>query len=331
MNKTEATLSATTTLFAASTLYFAWQLGAERDRGVNFAAPSAPHTAATAPSARTGGDSATDGVAATSGTQAADQRKRIPGLSDQSVASGTKERRRPPPGLFRELTEQDFRRMFENPVTRRQLIEEQIPKLRDDYLKLGRRLAIGSDQWQRFLETLAEQAVDRRGVIATCGKDTECLKRSLTSGAYERDQQEIRDVLGESDARQYDTFNFSKSERQSVEALQARLPKFQQLSEAAGEDLIVALSEVRRDAQERITGDGGKYLTVRGEGVVVVYPRELRTLKERLAYASAQMAALRKRAGTLLNSTQLAAYDQMQGPALRSITRALQNQFKEAG
>ena len=153
----------------------------------------------------------------------------------------------------------------------------------------------------------------------------------MTAEVHSRDQQEIRDVLGESDARQYETFNYSITERQGVEALQERLPKFQHLSEEAGEDLIVALGEVRREAEKRLTADGGKMSMVRDEGIIILYPQELKTLDERLAYARAHMAELRKRAETLLNATQLATYDQLQGAAIRNIARTLESQLKAAG
>ena len=72
--------------------------------------------------------------------------------------------------MYNEMMQKALLRMNQDPVTRRQLIEERIANLRDQYLKLERRLHIASDQWQRFLETLAERALDQRSVIAACGR-----------------------------------------------------------------------------------------------------------------------------------------------------------------
>jgi hypothetical protein len=112
-----------------------------------------------------------------------------------------------------EMHKQDFKRMFADPATRKQLVEELIPKYRDQFIVLQRRLDMPSDQWQRFLETLASQEIERRGVSVVCADDLECRKRSLGPAAHARYEQEIRDLLGDADMKQYETFNYALSER----------------------------------------------------------------------------------------------------------------------
>jgi hypothetical protein len=316
-------LSATTALFAASTLYFAWAVGVERNRGAEFRAArgAMPSLADAGPTdSNTGANGATSaaGTAESNGTPSA----KSPGLLDglRGLVGG---RKRMSPQQSSELYKQDFARMFADPATRKRLIEELIPIYRDQFIVLERRLDMPSDQWQRFLETAATHDIERRGGSAVCGHDKECQMRSLGTEAYARYEREIRDVLGDADMKQYQTFNYALSERQSVESLQTRLSLPQQLSETAAEDLITALSEVRRAAAESIQEENGSFITFSGDGYVVVFPPNLESLDERLDYAAEQFKKLRERAGALLNPVQLAAYQEQNKVALRRLRRAM--------
>ena len=75
-------------------------------------------------------------------------------------------------------------RADKDPVTRRELVEELVPDLRDEYLVLERRLKLGNSRWQEFLETLAAQEIDRRAQTADCGRNDECLRRVLSTAAF---------------------------------------------------------------------------------------------------------------------------------------------------
>jgi len=70
------------------------------------------------------------------------------------------------------------------------------------------------------------------------------------------------------------------------------------------------LSEVRRAAEKDIQEANGSFHKFSGDGYVVVYPPNLKTLDERLDYAAEHFKKLRERAGALLNPVQLAAYQQ---------------------
>jgi hypothetical protein len=323
MSRAVGLLTATTVLFAASTLYFAWALGVERDRGADFAAAGGARPAMAGSAADA---SAHDGIG-TTGAHSARPEGTSAGKSSGSLdrlgtlAGGG--RKRPSRELSGELFKRDFDRMFADPVTRQQLIEEQIPRYRDRFIVLERRLDLPSAQWRRFLETMATQEVERRGNTAVCEKDIECLMRSAGPETYARDEQEIRDVLGDADMKQFQTFNYSVSERQSVEALQSRLPQFQKLSEGAAEDLITALSDVRRATEKSIQAENGSFITFSGDGYVFVYPPNLKTLQERLSYAYEQSKKLRQRAAPLLNETQFIVYQGLHKEALRSLQRAM--------
>ena len=146
--------------------------------------------------------------------------------------------------------------------------------------------------------------------------------RSLGPAAYARYEQEIRDVLGDADMKQYETFNYALSERQSVESLQAELPLPQQLSEKAAEDLIAALSEVRRTAGKRIQEEKGSVAVYRGDDFAIVFPSDLKAPGERLPYAAEQFTQLRNRAKAFLNPVQQAAYQEQLKKALRGMHRA---------
>lgn len=317
-------LSATTALFAASTLYFAWAVGVERDRGADFRT-SHGAVAGTADSRATASESGATGVTDAEGSGSSNETPfaESPGLFDRLGALVGGERKRASRQQQGELFQKDFERMFSNPATRKQLVEERIPNYRDRFIVLERRLDMPSDQWQRFLETVATQEIERRGGSAACGDDVKCQMRTLGPEAYARYDQEIRDVLGDADMKQYQTFNYSSSERQSVESLQAELPLPQQLSEKAAEDLITSLSEVRRAAEKSIQEENGSFHTFSGDGYVVVFPPNLKTLDERLNYAAEHFKKLRERAKTLLNPVQLAAYQEQLKETLRRLRRAM--------
>ena len=316
MSTTTRILSATTTLFAASTLYFAWAVGVERDRG---AVAGAADSRATALENGATGVADAEGSGSSNETSSAES----PGVFDRLGAVVGGGRKRASRQQQSELFQKDFARMFADPATRRQLVEERIPNLRDQFIVLERRLDMPSDQWQRFLETLATQAIERQGGSALCGHDVQCQIRSLGPEAYARYDQEIRDVLGDADMKQYQTFNYALSERQSVESLQAELSLAQQLSEKAAEDLITSLSEVRRAAEKSIQEENGSFYTFRGDDYVVVFPLNLKTLDERLAYAVEHFKKLRERAKALLNPVQLAAYQEQLKESLRRLRREM--------
>jgi len=313
-------LSATTALFAASTLYFAWAVGVERDRGADFSTEHGAFAGA-ADSRATASENGAAGVtdAEPNETPSAES----PGLFDRLSALVGGGRKRAPRQLQNELFQKDFERMFSDAATRRQLVEERIPRYRDQFVVLQRRLDMPSDQWQRFLETMATQAIERRGGWDLCAQDLQCRIRSLGDEAYARYDQEIRDVLGDADMKEFQTFNYALSERQSVESLQAELPLSQQLSEKAAEDLIAALSEVRRDAEKSIQEENGSFRKFSGDDYVVVFPPDLKTLDERLHYAAEHFTKLRDRAAALLNPVQLAAYQRQLKEALRQARRGM--------
>lgn len=307
-------LSATTALFAASTLYFAWAVGVERNRGADLL---------TARGAAAGAADSRPTASANRATGVTDEKAPAgsSGLLDGLVGSGTKRASRQQQG---ELFRKDFERMFSDPALRKQLIEEQIPISRDQFIVLERRLDLPSDQWQRFLETIATHAIERRGASTLCAHDVECQMRSLGPEAYARYDREIRDVLGDADMQQYQRFNDALNERQSVESLQAKLSLPQQLSEKTIEDLIGALSEVRHAAAKSIQAENGSFITFSGDGYAVVFPPNLKTLDERLDYAAGQFRKLGEHAEALLNPVQLAAYQEQQKEALRRLRRAMQ-------
>ena len=325
MSNTTRILWATTALFAASTLYFGWALGVERDRGAEFrtsqgATPESVDGGSAAADDRAPG--VTDPEGSGSSNEAASEKS--PGLLDRLgslVGGGGKGR--PSRQQQADLFKKDFERMYSDAATRKQLIEEQIPIYRDQFIVLERRLDMPSDQWQRFLEIVATQAIDRRGLAATCANDPECGKRNLGPEAYMRWDQEIRDVLGDADMEQYQTFNYALSERKSVEALQSELPLPQQLSEKGAEDLITALSEVRRTAEMSIQAENGTFNRFSSNGYTVVFPPNLTSLDQRLDYVTGHFTKLRESAGALLNPVQLAAYQEQQEETLRRLRRAM--------
>jgi hypothetical protein len=317
MNTTERILTATTVLFVASTLYFAWALGVERDRGADV------------PTTRVAASGAPDGAAA----GVADAEKynvskdvasaKSPGLLDRlgSLVGGGK--KRPSREQQDELFQADFKRMYLDPVSRRQLIEERVPRFRDDYVVLERRLDLPSDRWQRFLEALASHSIEQGSSSAVCAGDTQCVMQKIGPEAHARYEQEIRDVLGEADMQEYQTFKYALTERQSVEALQAKLPVSQQLSEKTAEDLIAALSEVRRAEEQNIASEKGEFQTFSGDGYSVAFPLDIQSLDERLNYAAGHFRKLHERASSFLNPVQMAAYEGQIVETMRTLKRTM--------
>lgn len=317
MSTSARILTATTVLFAASTLYFAWALGVERERGDDFRM-----THAVGPGAL---DSTENGVANAEGPGGSKDAAstKSEGLLDRLGAFVGGGKKRPSREQQAEWFQADFKRMYLDPVTRKQLIEELIPRFRDDYVVLERRLDMPSDQWQRFLETLARHSIEIRGGPAVCAGDVKCTMQSIGPEAYARYNQEVRDVLGDADMKEYETFSYALTERQSVAALQARLPQSQRLSEKAAEDLIAALSEVRRDAEQSISAENGEFHMIKGDGYAVVFPPNLKSPDERLNHVARHFKKLYARAEALLNPVQLAAYRAQMAETMRQLQRSL--------
>jgi hypothetical protein len=301
-------------LLCGSTIYLAWRVGEERGRSPP--ALSMEMTASAGPGMARNGADESEPAAATSGA-ATDKP-----VAGPPAATPPGRRGRAPREVEDAIGKQMLELAYKDPATRRELVEELVPDLRDEYLILERRLKLGNTRWQEFLETLAAQEIDRRAQTADCGRNDACLRRVLSTAAYAQKDQALRAFLGDADHQVYGEFVYSLQERRGVVALQRRLPLPQRLSDDATEALISALSEVRREAEAEISAVGGTATSILfADAPRVILPHGLERTEDRLAYVLAYSRRLRKSAATVLTGVQLARFHELQDAMLLKMRR----------
>lgn len=310
-------------LLAGSTIYLAWRVGVERERS-----PPAPSMEMTASAAgpgtmRDAGDES-EPTAAVWGIPVDNPAANSPAATPRGRGG------RAPREVADAIWKRTLELGYKDPATRRQLVEELIPDLRDEYLVLERRLDLGITRWQEFLEMLATQTIDRRAQTAECGQDFECQRRVLSTSAYAQQDQALLALLGNANHKVYREFKYSLQERSGIFALQGRLLPQQRLSDEATEALITALSEVRRDTEADISAVGGTVTSILFADVpTVILPLDLVRTEDRLEYVREYSVRLRERAATVLTGVQLARFDQLLDAMLVKMRRR-EEQLKPA-
>jgi hypothetical protein len=314
MNALNKGLVVAAILLCGSTIYLAWRVGEERGRSP----PALPTemTASSGPGMTRDGANKSVPAGAASDVYASNP------AAGPSAATPHGRRGRAPREVADSIWTQMIERAYEDPVTRRELVEELVPDLRDEYLVLERRLELGNARWQEFLETLAAQEIDRRAQTADCDRNDECLRRVLSTAAYAQKDQALLAFLGDADHRIYSEFVYSLQERRGIAALQRRLPPPQRLSDDVTEALITALSEVRRETEAEISAVGGTATSILFEDAPrVILPHGIERTEDRLAYVRAYSRRLRESAATVLSGVQLARFHELQDAMLLKMRR----------
>jgi hypothetical protein len=295
---------------AGSTLYLARQLGAERARARDaesrvarvesyvrdFERRSAQANATPAPVAprnAPAGATTADGVSAQSAAAAG------------ADASDTSSQR-----TWGDITA----RMLKEPTSRALMRAEKIVGLKAQTPELARRLNMTDAEYQKFIEFLADQDLDRITAMSnrrrTAGFDFQKI--------LGQQRKDLEAFLGEDRARQYARYQEGEPDRSQVRMLRGRLGEADALGDDQAERLASGLQEERQSWSKELEARFGGTATYSMGGVFgASFMASGTTADEDAMEADIldQMKSyrnrMRDRAGTILTPHQLEVYTDM--------------------
>jgi hypothetical protein len=303
MRKLVVVLGVTSVTFAATTLYLARELVAERARtAASSSTSSARHPVPdSVPAAGRPDSSAEDAVPT--------------GEAPLAAALPAEQRAR------RDFA-QRFLAQIHEPRNREELLAENKVMMRNAYPRLDQVLGLSSEEYQRLLELFALQHLESQERHARCAQQPDCA--DLAPNYPDPREREIADLLADRQAR-FEAYRNSLGEREAVTQLRARLPEGQTLSEANAEHLIAALADERNRLHQEAAARGSG-LTDSSVGAGLVFSAaEGGSLEQRYETARQNSQRLRDRAAPYLTPAQRRAFDEMQDEALLSLRSQLRN------
>ena len=288
-------------MLAGCTVYLARELARERERNSAAYVESGPDAAAlTPPRPESAAATPPPGQSATSAA-AASAPQDDAHVDDRRSARNREQAK-------------EFLRLYDMPETRAKLLEGQLENHRRIYSALRSELDIDPQRFERLIKLMAEQQLDRRVRMARCLANTACVRPDLVDSAVRR--QTVVDLIGEENMVKLEAYRLDRSRSGEFAKLQARLGPRLALSPQQLDELSSALYDETTRTRREIESHGhesGAFATNYG---IIVYARDTKTIDERMTSAAASIDRMRTRAGALLNSEQLAVFNQAQDDAL---------------
>jgi len=302
MRKIVVALSLTTLAFAGTTVYFARELARERSR-----AASLDHPAQTSP------EKALLPQLPLS-RPAADKK---PGSAPAAMPESEEAR------MNKVMAEYNrrFLRTLEDPQLRQDQLVQYKMMMRMQLPRVAQILGMSAEESDRFFELLALQQSENQERHVRCNLEPGCQPGSL-EGPPPREK-EIADFLGPERHRQYQEYQRTMMERESVSALRSRLSDATYLSEDKAESLIAALADEKRRMQAEAVARGTE---LRDFGVAtgrLFASADEQSLEAHYESAQANSKRLRQRAAELLTPEQLRVFNEMQDELLVSLRARL--------
>ena len=315
-------LSLTTAAFAASTVYFARELQAERASAA--AAPPIYSSSTVAAPAGTAIDPGPASPPASASAPTAVTFATITGPG--ALASGVPAPDSATHALIqaeqRKYHEQIIKRL-DDPEQRAEMLEEYRMMVRSLNPRLAQTLKMSGEEAERLIELLAQQQLDQQEKFARCSVDTSCDFGPIGRDAAGANERELTNLLGAERRQEFEQYRNTMGERRSVTELRTRLSDADYLPEEKAEALIVALADERNqisvDASKRgggVTGIGN------GSGMILITPSGS-SPEAQFASAQENSRRLRTRAAEVLTPAQMRAFDEMQEELLRSTRQQL--------
>ena len=299
-------LSATTLIFAASTVYLARALQLERARG------------------EADSRAATNAMPAPPGAEAGARHSAPPLATSKPPQPGTGtmrgELKRASPGsvnIVSQASPDPAKQLAQlmDPVQRTGMIEERKSSYRTVYTGLAEHLRMDDAEFERFIEAVANQELNMQEAHLRCYIDKTCGTRDV-SDQIEAGQRELIGLFGAEKVQAFKHFQHTMGERQFVSQLRGRLPDKLRLLDAQSESLIDALNQesqrIRADSQQR-----GLQVSNFNNLVYTPDPGAPDAEKDWQA-ANEYNRMMRDRVATVLTPEQLAIYEKMQNDALQS-------------
>ena len=324
MNRTVATLSLTTAVFAASTLYLGYKLYGGSSGSMAATTSSGP-----------AGPPASDIAAAPDKGPAATSAPGAASVTGPSATSAAATATPPPAGKAaagaktsdeQRATMLPFAKQYlaklDDPGRRAALVEETRSGLRRQYEPLKQKLKLDSATFEQLLTILAEQQIQPQEKYFRCIADPACdLNNFGRNGNVVDDRSgELLSLLGNDDAEELKNYTSSLHERETVVQLRGRLDEASNLRDSQAEQLVAALSEERirfqKDAAQRGTSVSGWGTPQLG---MLYYSGDSNSLDQRFTEAAQYSQRLRDRAATVLSPKQLAAFAQIQEELLATM------------
>lgn len=316
-------LSLTTAAFAASTVYFARELRAER-----ASAAAAPTMTALAPAQTQPPVPAEPATVARSQQpvqlSAVLERPTSPAMS-ATVTSSTAM----PPELLARMNAQQQKhyqemvQRYDDPEQRAELLAEFKAMTRNSNKGLAQALKLSKDDAEKLLDLLTLQQVENQVNYARCSLDGPCDIRKIGQFSTDTATGEIANMLGTDGQQKLNQYRNSLGERESVTQFRSRLSDATYLREESAESLISVLADERM----RIAVEASKHgtgLTGIGNGIGMVWVSETSD-SPGARYASAQENSrrLRARAAEVLTAHQLRVFEEMQDELLLATRQQL--------
>lgn len=323
MNKPALFFAGTTVLFAASTVYFAWQPD-HRDTPQAVEARADRYTAAPSsglPVAAAGGSPASNTPIAARGNAAP---AAAAATAAAPKAAASEEARR---GIMLPFA-RDFMRQYDDLALRGALLASARKGFESQYALLRDRLKLDAATFDQLTSLLAEESLEQQANYFRCVVDPSC---NLANVPTPRDRgDEIQALLGPEGHAQFTSFRDAMPEWQSVVQLRGRLSESQSLRDGDAERLRTAMT----DARKRFTGDleqQGAQLRGWSNGTGSLWYSGDGTTEQQLASAMQYSQMMRRQAAALLNGEQLRLFTQLQDELLASFGAYLQQAQADRG
>lgn len=314
-------LALSTAAFAGTTVYYARQLSAERERAALAARTPATVMTSSSP-ARESASTATAAAPASPAPPKAAANQVAQGVMASAMFNGeplSQER-------IKEMQAEHSRRLLAqlaDPEQREELMAQYKMMMRMSYPRVAQVVGLSAEEYARFIELNAQQQLDAQEAHSRCTLDPNCDMRQMFRGGMDSRQQEVADLLGPERTQKYETYKNTMGEREAVSQLRTRLADSQRLGDDKAEQLIAALA-AEREAMTRDALQSGNGVHGFGMGVGMVFaPDDSRPMEERYAAARQNSQRLRDRAAQYLNSEQQRVFNEMQDETLLGLRSAL--------
>lgn len=319
-------LSLTTAAFAASTVYLARELQAERASGTAIAQATPALKTVPAPGASAPSLPATAARGAEPAVQLSANLVRAESPANTVVINGGIQI---PAELQAQMNaqqqkhNQEMVRRYDDPEQRAELVAEYKAVIRNSHPALAQALKLTKEDADRLIELLSLEQVENQVRYARCSLDSSCDVGRMAQMGADSTRQGIENLLGTEGQQKYWQYRNSVGEREAVTQFRTRLSDATYLREDTAESLISVLADERMkiSAEASKTGAG---LSGIGNGIGMVWVSETSDSPEaRFASAQENSRRLSARAAEVLTASQLRVFEEMQDELLLSMRQQL--------
>jgi hypothetical protein len=217
---------------------------------------------------------------------------------------------------------------LDDPAQRQATRERALDEARRSTAGLDAKLGLTAEQYERLIELLADQDLEKRVSAARCIVNPACVEPAPDSALFSSRDQAIRDIVGDEGLRELRAFRSAEPERRVVGALQSRLENRAVLTPMQSDDLARALSdESRRQLREMYQRQQRGKAFGPPDGPTLVYADDSPTADLALQSGEASVQAIRDSAATMLTGEQLITFNRMYDELLISFRDFIRTRY----